>query len=120
MRRRSNDNQVPQQPDEINVIKGDDAAQKKALDAGFADCVEKPFDSTKTEATLYKVMGLDSSARYFKFKEDFLLFTVPSILSDFVINDIKDNMDFRIKNTINEGITKLVIDVSGLEEVEEV
>ena len=101
------------------IVKGDDAAQKKALDAGFADCVEKPFDSTKTEATLYKVMGLDSSARYFKFKEDFLLFTVPSILSDFVINDIKDNMDFRIKNTINEGITKLVIDVSGLEEVEE-
>ena len=64
-------------------------------------------------------MGLDSSARYFKFQDDLLLFKVPASLSEFVINDIKDNMDHRIKNTINEGITKLVIDVSSLEEVEE-
>ena len=101
------------------IVKGDDSAQKRALDSGFADCIEKPFDPTKTEATLYKIMGLDSSARYFKFQDDLLLFKVPASLSEFVINDIKDNMDHRIKNTINEGITKLVIDVSSLEEVEE-
>ena len=101
------------------IVKGDDSAQKRALDSGFADCIEKPFDPTKTEATLYKIMGLDSSARYFKFQDDLLLFKVPASLCDFVINDIKDNMDHRIKNTINEGITKLVIDVSSLEEVEE-
>ena len=101
------------------IVKGDDAAQKKALDAGFTDCIEKPFDTNKTEAVLYKVMNLDSSARYFSFVDDFLLFKVPSELSNFVISDIKDNMDARIKNTINEGILKLVIDVSSLEEVEE-
>ena len=101
------------------IVKGDESAQKKALDSGFADCIEKPFDTTKTEATLYKVMGLDSSARYFNFVDDFLHFKVPAILSNFVINDIKENMDLRIKNTINEGITKLIIDVSSLEEVEE-
>ena len=101
------------------IVKGDDAAQRKALDAGFSDCIEKPFDVNKTEAVLYKVMNLDSSARYFSFVDDFLLFKVPSELSNFVISDIKDNMDARIKNTINEGILKLVIDVSSLEEVEE-
>lgn len=101
------------------IVKGDDAAQKKALDAGFSDCIEKPFDTNRTEAVLYKVMNLDSSARYFSFIEDYLLFTVPTELSNFVISDIKDNMDARIKNTINEGILKLIIDVSSLEEVEE-
>ena len=64
-------------------------------------------------------MNLDSSARYFSFEKDYLLFKVPSELSDFVISDIKDNMDSRIKNTINEGIGKLIIDVSSLEEIEE-
>ena len=101
------------------IVKGDESSLKKALNAGFSECIEKPFDQTKTEATLYKVMNLDSSARYFSFEKDYLLFKVPSELSDFIISDIKDNMDSRIKNTINEGIGKLIIDVSSLEEIEE-
>ena len=68
---------------------------------------------------MYNVMNLDSSARYFKFVDDYLLFELPTELSPFVINDIKENMDQRIRNTINEGILKLIIDVSSLEEVEE-
>jgi len=68
---------------------------------------------------MYKVMGLDSSARYFSFVEDFLYFKVPNELSAFVIEDIKENMDSRIRNTINEGIVKLIIDVSELEEVDD-
>jgi len=101
------------------IVMGDQAAQKKALDAGFADCITKPFDQNKTDAVMYKVMNLDSSARYFKFVDDYLLFELPTELSPFVINDIKENMDQRIRNTINEGILKLIIDVSSLEEVEE-
>ena len=65
------------------------------------------------------MMGLDSSARYFKFIEDYLFFKLPPELSTFVIDDIKENMDNRIRNTINEGIVKLIIDVSTLEEVGE-
>ena len=101
------------------IVKGDEAAQKKALNSGFSDCITKPFDPNKTEAVMYKVMNLDSSARYFKFVDDYLYFKVPNELSNFVINDIKENMDNRIRNTINEGIVKLIIDVSELEEVGE-
>jgi DNA-binding response OmpR family regulator len=101
------------------IVKGDEAAQKKALNSGFSDCITKPFDPNKTEAIMYKVMNLDSSARYFKFVDDYLYFKVPDDLSTFVINDIKENMDNRIRNTINEGIVKLVIDVSELDEVGE-
>ena len=101
------------------IVKGDEAAQKKALNSGFSDCITKPFDPNKTEAVMYKLMNLDSSARYFKFVDDYLYFKVPGELSNFVINDIKENMDNRIRNTINEGIVKLVIDVSGLDEVGE-
>ena len=43
----------------------------------------------------------------------------PPELSTFVLDDIKENMDKRIRNTINEGILKLIIDVSFLEEVDE-
>ena len=101
------------------IVQGDEAAQKKALNSGFADCITKPFNANKTDAIMFKVMNLDSSARYFKFVEDYLLFRLPPELSPFVINDIKENMDNRIRNTINEGILKLIIDVSELEEVGE-
>jgi CheY-like chemotaxis protein len=101
------------------IVKGDEAAQTKAIDSGFADCLNKPFDRNKTEATLYEVMQLDSSARYFKQIDDFLFFKLPKVLSNFVINDIKENLDTRIRGTINAGIQKMVIDVSELEEVGE-
>ncbi|MDA8775139.1 response regulator [Opitutales bacterium] len=101
------------------IVQGDESAQKKALNSGFADCITKPFNPNKTDAIMFKVMNLDSSARYFKFIEDFLFFKLPPELSPFVINDIKENMDKRIRNTINEGILKLIIDVSELEEVGE-
>jgi CheY-like chemotaxis protein len=101
------------------IVKGDEAAQTKAIDAGFAECLNKPFDRNKTEATLYEVMQLDSSARYFSQIEDFLFFKLPKVLSNFVINDIKENLDTRIRGTINAGIQKMVIDVSELEEVGE-
>jgi CheY-like chemotaxis protein len=101
------------------IVKGDEASQTKAIDSGFAECLNKPFDRNKTEATLYEVMQLDSSARYFKQIEDFLFFKLPEVLTNFVINDIKENLDTRIRGTINAGIQKMVIDVSELEEVGE-
>ncbi len=101
------------------IVQGDEDARKKAINAGFADCITKPFNPDKTVAVMYKVMNLDSSARYFSFVDDFLYFKVPNELSAFVIDDIKENMDTRIRNTINEGIVKLIIDVSELDEVDD-
>jgi CheY-like chemotaxis protein len=101
------------------IVQGDDAARKKALDSGFIDCLYKPIDATKTNAVMFEALKLDSSARYFSTADDYVLFKVPAELTPFVISDIKENMDQRIKNTINEGIVKLIIDVSSQSEPEE-
>ncbi len=101
------------------IVKGDEAAQAKAIESGFNDCLSKPFDKVKTEATLYEVMQLDSSARYFNTIDDFLYFKLPAELTNFIINDIQENTDSRIRNTINSGLQKMIIDVSALEEVGE-
>ena len=100
------------------IVKGDEPALKKALNSGFSDCITKPFDPNKTEAVMYRswtwILRLDTSSSSritstSKFRN----------LSNFVINDIKENMDNRIRNTINEGIVKLIIDVSELAEPSE-
>jgi len=118
-RKLKTNNNVLNTPVVAMIVQGDEDARKKAINAGFADCITKPFNADKTVAVMYKVMNLDSSARYFSFVDDFLYFKVPNELSAFVIDDIKENMDTRIRNTINEGIVKLIIDVSELDEVDD-
>ena len=40
-------------------------------------------------------------------------------MSPFVIDEIKENIEPRIRKTINEGIEKIIVDVSGLDEIGE-
>ena len=101
------------------IITGDEDAQSRAIEAGFAECISKPFDLVKMEAALYQVMSLDSSERYFEVQEDYLYFRLPVEFTNFIVNDIKENMESRIKNTINEGIMKIVIDTTSLEDMDE-
>ncbi len=101
------------------IVIGDEEAQTRAIEAGFAECVSKPFDLIKVEAALYQVMQLDSSERYFKVVEDYLYFKLPEEFTTFIVNDLNENIESRIHNTINEGIMKIVIDTTSLEEMDE-
>jgi CheY-like chemotaxis protein len=101
------------------IVTGDEGAQNRAIEAGFAECITKPFDLIKMEAALYKVMKLDSSERYFKVKEDYLFFSLPEEFTSFIVNDIKENIEARIHNTINEGIMKIIIDTTPLVDMDE-
>ena len=101
------------------IVTGDEDAQTRAIEAGFAECVAKPFDLIKVEAALYQVMQLDSSERYFQVEEDYLYFSLPEEFTTFIVNDLRENIETRIHNTINEGIMKIVIDTTALEEMDE-
>ncbi len=100
-------------------VKGDEASMKKAMDAGFVDFISKPIDSQAVSSTMYKILKLDPSDQYFEIIKDVLYFRVPNPMSQFVIDEIKDNIEPRIRKTINEGIEKILVDVSGLEEIGE-
>ena len=100
-------------------VKGDEASMKKAMDAGFVDFISKPIDSQAVSSTMYKILKLDPSDQYFEIIKDVLYFRVPNPMSQFVIDEIKDNIEPRIRKTINEGIEKILVDVSGLDEIGE-
>jgi len=100
-------------------VKGDEASMKKAMDAGFVDFISKPIDSQAVSSTMYKILKLDPSDQYFEIIKDVLYFRVPNPMSQFVIDEIKENIEPRIRKTINEGIEKILVDVSGLDEIGE-
>ncbi|MFP6899797.1 MAG: response regulator, partial [Opitutales bacterium] len=101
------------------IVVGDEDAQNRAIEAGFSECISKPFDLIKMEAALYKAMQLDSSERYFKVQDDYLYFSLPSEFTDFIVSDLGENIEARIKNTINEGIMKIIIDTTALVDMDE-
>ena len=100
-------------------VKGDETSMKKAMDAGFVDFISKPIDSQTVSSTMYKILKLDPSDQYFDIIKDVLYFKLPSPMSQFVIEEIKENIEPRIRKMINEGIEKILVDVSGLDEIGE-
>ena len=100
-------------------VKGDEVSLKKATDAGFSNFIDKPIDANSVSSTMYKVLKLDPSDQYFEVVEDTLFFKVPCPMSKFVSDEIKESIEPRIRKTINEGIDKIVVDVSSLDEIGE-
>ena len=100
-------------------VKGDEAALKKATDAGFSNFITKPIDKESVSSTMYKVLRLDPSDQYFEAIEDTLFFKLPKVMSKFLIDEIKENIEPRIRKTINEGIDKIIVDVTSLVEIGE-
>ena len=100
-------------------VKGDEASMKKAMGAGFVDFISKPIDGQAVSSTMHKILKLDPSDQYFDIIKDVLYFKLPNPMSQFVIDEIKENIEPRIRKTINEGIEKILVDVSGLDEIGE-
>ena len=101
------------------LIKGDENAHRLATDSGFSHFIYKPIDKGATLTTLYEVLSLDASDQYFDLISDTLCFKVPATLSTGLVEEIKGSYKPRIRNTINDGIEKVIIDVSKITEVGE-
>lgn len=101
------------------IVKGDDNALRIASDSGFSNFIFKPIEKSAALNVLYKVLSLDASDQYFDVIENILCFIVPSNLTTRLIDEIKASYAARIRNTINDGIERLIIDVSKVNEIGE-
>ena len=101
------------------MVKGDDNALRIASDSGFSNFIFKPIEKSAALNVLYKVLSLDASDQYFDVIENILCFIVPSNLTTRLIDEIKASYATRIRNTINDGIERLIIDVSKVNEIGE-
>tara|TARA_B100001057_G_scaffold101175_1_gene98294 strand:+ start:79 stop:1203 length:1125 start_codon:yes stop_codon:yes gene_type:complete len=101
------------------LVKIDDSALKTAADAGFSHFIYKPIVKNAALTTLYQVLELDPSDQYFQVVKGSLLFSVPAELTASLVDEIKSSFRARIRDTINDGVDKVIVDVSKLEEVGE-
>ena len=100
-------------------VKGDSYAQRLASDAGFSYFLYKPINKVDAISALYEAMEMEVSDQFFEIKSETLRFVVPIELTEELLADLKKNFKHRIHDLINEGIDKIVVDVSSLSEVGE-
>jgi PleD family two-component response regulator len=99
------------------LTKGDERSKKEAMEVGYTNFISKPIEKNKVLSTLYQILQLDFSDQYFNLLEGALYFRVPATLNEELLGQINRSFARRIGDSINEGIDKMVVDVSQLSEV---
>ena len=99
------------------LTKGDDRAKNDATEVGYSAFISKPIEKNKALNTLYEMLNLDFSDQYFNLLEGALYFRVPATLNEELLAQINRSFSRRISAAINDGVDKMVVDVSQLSEV---
>ena len=99
------------------LTKGDQLSKNAAMEVGYTAFISKPIEQNKALNTLYDILKLDFSDQYFNLLEGALYFRVPATLNEELLAQINRSFSRRISSAINDGVNKLVVDVSQLSEV---
>ena len=99
------------------LTKGDEVSKRTAQSIGYSSFVTKPIEKNQVLNILYEILNLDFSDKYFNLLDDALYFRVPATLNESLLYQINKSFDRRIRAAINDGISKMVVDVSQLSEV---
>ncbi len=91
--------------------------QQQAQQLGFTSIVTKPIDYSELEAKIAKAINLDTSEKYFRFEEDYLLINFPEATNSNHINEVSSYLKPKISNAVDNGYNKVIFDVHALKNV---
>lgn len=100
------------------VVKTDTVRQHKALQTGFDSIITKPIDKTELEARACRVMGIDTSPRYFVFEDKRMCMLIPPSCTQARVTEIRSFVERKVTETVDAGITKVLIDGSKVEDMD--
>jgi len=96
------------------VVKTDADRQHKAMQAGFDGMITKPLDIIELEMRACRIMGIDTSPRYFKFESDHLLIKLPADANMARVSEINGFIKDKVNGAVDSGYSVVVIDASEL------
>ena len=99
------------------LTKGDNRTKDAAMEVGYTSFISKPIEKNNALNSLYEILNLDFSDQYFNLLEGALYFRVPATLNEELLAQINRSFSRRISSAINDGVDKMVVDVSQLSEV---
>lgn len=100
------------------VVKTDSDRQHKAMQAGFDGLITKPLDVVELEMRACRIMGVDTSPRYFKFEKDHMLVKIPADPTAARLSEIDGFISGKVNEAVDSGYKLVIVDaseVNGLE-----
>lgn len=96
------------------VVKTDSDRQHKAMQTGFDGLITKPLDVVELEMRSCRIMGIDTSPRYFKFEKNHMLVKIPPDPNPARISEINGFISDKVSDAVDSGYQVVVIDASEL------
>lgn len=100
------------------VVKIDSYRQHKALQAGFDATVTKPIDIIELETRACRVMGIDTSPKYFQFREKYMVVKLPKVCTTSRISEMKSFLSSKVTDAVDSGYEMVVVDAAELEDMD--
>lgn len=100
------------------VVKTDTERQHKALQSGFDATVTKPIDLVELETRACRVMGVDTSPRYYQFHDNHMVVKLPAQPSQARISEMQSFLNQKVADSVDSGHAKVIVDGSELEELD--
>ncbi|MEX0322917.1 MAG: response regulator [Puniceicoccaceae bacterium] len=100
------------------VVKIDSERQHKALQAGFDATVTKPIDLVELETRACRVMGVDTSPKYFQFKDKYMVIKVPQVCSMARISEMQSFLSPKVTEAVDSGYKMVVLDASESDDMD--
>jgi len=92
--------------------------QSEARDSGFSGILTKPLELGELPDRIARAMELDITPLFYAAEGDCEAVTLPQDLSETASVDLSRQSRTRITNLANAGITKLLIDLSGVSKID--
>ena len=94
------------------VVKTDADRQHRAMQAGFDGLITKPLDVVELEMRACRIMGVDTSPRYFKFESDHMIVKLPTDSNPSRVSEISGFLEGKVSDAVDSGYGVVVIDAS--------
>ncbi len=91
------------------------AEQARTQQTGFAGVITKPIDSAELKAKVCRILGLETSYKYFQQRDGALALMLPKDFHTGVAQEVSTHLEGQLAGTVDAGGNKLIIDLNSVE-----
>lgn len=88
--------------------------QARAQVAGFTGIITKPIEFEDVKGKVARALHLDTSYKYFEFRDGVLVLKVPALFNPNVANEVGLHLRNKVSEAVDSGVSKMVVDLSQL------
>ena len=89
--------------------------QARAQQTGFAGVITKPIDPAELKVKVCRILGLETSYKYFQQRDGALALMLPKDFHAGVAQEVSTHLQGQLISTVDAGGDKLIIDLNSVE-----